>query len=265
MREISGNTRVYAILADPIHHVQTPRLINALIEARGHDGIMVPFHVTTDDLPTFVAGLKRMRTLAGFIATVPHKTAIVPLCDSISDQARRVGAVNCVRREADGRLVGEILDGAGFVAGLRREGLDPGGLRVLLLGAGGAANAIAFALADAGIASLAIANRTRARSEDLVHRVSTAYPSLPVDLDGADLEAYDLIVNGTSLGLSNDDPLPLDVTHLNANHTVAEIIMSPRMTPLLAAAQAKGCRIHFGLPMLECQIEMMANFMGVPA
>lgn len=263
MTDISGHTRVYAILADPIHHVQTPQRLNALMRARGHDGVMVPVHVGAADLDTVVAGLGCMQSLGGFIVTVPHKTAIVALCDEVSRQAELVGAVNCVRRQADGRLMGEILDGAGFVAGLRREGYEPKARRVLLLGAGGAANAIAFALAEAGIARLAIANRTRAKSEDLARRLSVAFPDLPVELEARDVAAYDIIVNGTSLGLAEGDPLPLDPSLLSADQIVADVIMQPRVTALLAAAQAKGCHIHYGLPMLECQLEMMADFMGM--
>jgi len=263
MTEISGHTRVYGILADPVHHIQTPQRLNALMHARGHDGVMVPFHVGAADLATVVAGLKCMRTFGGFVVTVPHKTTIVALCDEVSRQAELVGAVNCVRREADGRLVGEILDGLGFVAGLRREGFAPEGKRVLLLGAGGAANAIAFALAETGIASLAIVNRTRAKSEDLARRLAQAFPQLPVVLDDADPAGHDIVVNGTSLGLAEGDPLPVDVSRLSAQQVIAEVIMQPRVTALLAAAEARGCRIHYGLPMLECQLEMMADFMGM--
>jgi shikimate dehydrogenase len=265
MTEISGQTRVYAILADPVHHVQTPQKLNALMRARGHDGVMIPVHVEADDLETVVAGLKRMRTSGGFVVTVPHKTAIVALCDTVSRQAELVGAVNCVRREADGRLVGEILDGAGFVAGLRKGGHEPKGKSVLLLGAGGAANAIAFALAEAGIARLGIANRTKARSQDLASRLAGAFPDLPVAADASGPTGYDIIVNATSLGLSDLDPLPVDATRLDAGQVVADIIMQPRVTALLAAAQERGCRIHYGMPMLECQLEMMAAFMGMTA
>ncbi len=263
MTEISGHTRVYAILADPVHHVQTPQKLNALMRARGHDGVMVPVHVGADDLATVVAGLKGMKSLGGFVVTVPHKTAIVSLCDEVSRQAHLVGAVNCVRREADGRLVGDILDGLGFVAGMRREGFEPRGRRVLLLGAGGAANAVAFALAEAGIAGLSIANRTRAKSEDLARRLASAFPALPIDLDEPGAAAPDIVVNGTSLGLAGGDPLPLDASRLVPGQIVAEVIMQPRVTALLAAAQARGCRIHYGLPMLECQLEMMGDFMGM--
>lgn len=263
MHEITGHTRVYAIIADPIHHVQTPQNLNAMMRRHNSDGVMVPLHVSPADLPTVLAGLKRIQTFDGFIATVPHKTAMASLCDSVSRQAELVGAVNCVRREPDGRLVGDMFDGAGFVVGLRRAGIAPKGLRVLLLGAGGAANAIAFALAEAGIASLAIANRTQSRSEDLARRMSGAFPALPVEIGTGVIGSHDLVVNGTSLGLSPDDPLPVDASQLTATQIVAEAIMQPRVTALLAAAQAKGCTIQYGFPMLECQLELMAKFMGM--
>jgi shikimate dehydrogenase len=95
--------------------------------------------------------------------------------------------------------------------------------------------------------------------------LALAFPELRVDLDGADPADYDIVVNGTSLGLAESDPLPLDASRLTDRQIVAEVIMQPRVTALLAAAQAKGCRIHYGLPMLECQLEMMADFMGMTA
>jgi shikimate dehydrogenase len=118
-------------------------------------------------------------------------------------------------------------------------------------------------MAEAGVASLSIANRSRAKSQDLARRLAQAYPALPVDLDEPGKAAPDIVVNGTSLGLAEGDPLPLDASRLSAGQIVAEVIMQPRVTALLAAAQAKGCRIHYGLPMLECQLEMMADFMGM--
>lgn len=263
MHEITGHTRVYAIIADPIHHVQTPQNLNAMMRRHNRDGVMVPLHVAAADLPTVLAGLRRIQTFDGFIATVPHKTAMVGLCDSVSRQAELVGAVNCVRREPDGRLIGDIFDGAGFVAGLRRAGFDPKGFRVLLLGAGGAANAIAFALAEAGISGLRIANRTPGRAEDLARRLSGAFPHLLVELGTGNIGAHDLVVNGTSLGLAPDDPLPVDTAQLTAGQIVADAIMQPKVTALLAAAQNKGCTIQYGFPMLECQLEMMAKFMGM--
>jgi shikimate dehydrogenase len=260
--EISGTTRVYAIIADPIHHVKTPETINRLFASRGEDRVMVPFHVSPADLPGVVAGLRGIQSLDGFIVTVPHKTAIVELCDSVSAAARLVGAVNVVRRTEAGLLHGDILDGAGFVAGLQQAGIDPRAKKVYLAGAGGAANAIAFALAAAGVLRLTIYNRTRAKAEELVARIGAAYPGLDLQVGSARPDGDELLINGTSLGLREADPLPFDVSALNAAQTVAEIIMQPAITPLLRAAAQIGCRTHEGLPMLLCQIELMAAAMA---
>ncbi|MCU1753288.1 MULTISPECIES: shikimate dehydrogenase family protein [Pseudomonas] len=260
--QISGTTRVFAILADPIHHVQTPQAMNRLFSSMGLDQVLVPFHVSPSDLERVVNGLRGIKSLDGFIVTVPHKTAIVDLCDSVSEAARLVGAVNVVTRSSDGKLHGEILDGEGFVSGLRQAGIELEGRAVYLAGAGGAANAIAFALAASGIGWLTIANRSREKATSLVDRLAKAFPDLQVTVGTSDPSGYDLVVNGTSLGLKEGDPLPCDVTLLTADQVVAEIIMKPVITPLLAAAQKVGCRIHEGLPMLLCQIELMAAAMS---
>jgi len=263
MMEITGNTRLYGIVADPVSQVKTPQTMRKVFEQRGTDGVLVPMHVAPDNLPVFVQALRGVLNFGGMIATVPHKTAMLDLCDHVTPAARLVGAVNIVRRNPDGSLSGDILDGQGFVGGLRQHGIEPTGLRVFLSGAGGAAKAIAFALADAGVACLDIYNRTESKAQDIITRLQTVYPKVLMRAVGASPVGYDLVVNATSLGMKPDDPLPLDVTGLRAEQTVAEIIMTPALTPLLQAAQAKGCRIQYGLPMLECQIELMADFMGV--
>lgn len=260
---VTGTTRVYGIVADPVAHVQTPRQLNALMAGRGVDGVLVPMHVPPEALGPFVDRLRSWRNFGGFVATVPHKRAMVALCDSVSDQAREVGAVNVVRRDADGSLSGEILDGAGFVDGLRGAGIDPRGQAVFLAGAGGAAGAIAFALAEAGIARLTIHNRTRAAVDALSSRLVARYPRLPVAFGGPDPSDHDIVVNATSLGLHSGDPLPLAADRLHPSMVVAEIIMDPAETGLLSRARATGCRVHTGLPMLTSQIELMARFMGM--
>lgn len=265
MSTITGRTKLCAILADPILHVKTPDAINNLLRERGIDGVMVPMHVGPGELASVVAGLRGMRNFAGFIATVPHKSAIPALCDEVSDRARAVGAANVVCRTAEGRLVGDMFDGLGFTEGLRQAGIELAGRSVYLAGAGGAASAIAFALVAAGVSRLTIANRTRARSEALVERLSKQGSGVPITIGDMDPAGHDIVVNGTSLGLHPGDPLPLEVSRLAAHQIVAEIIMDPETTPLLAAARARGCRVQPGWPMLACQLGMMADFMGLRA
>lgn len=261
MHIITGNTQIFGILADPIHHVKTPQRINSHLEAEGFDGVMVPIHVDVDHLPAAVKGLRAMKNLAGFVVTVPHKTAMLDLCDEVSADARLIGAVNVVHRTHQGRLIGTMLDGEGFVAGLRLEGIEPKGRSAYLAGAGGAASAIAFALARAGVSRLTVANRTTEKVHQLLERIQSVAPEVELVVGTDDPSGHDLVVNGTSLGLRTEDALPLDTTRLRPDQTVAEIIMQPAETALLKGAAAMGCRVHFGAPMLASQIPLMASFM----
>lgn len=260
MPEVTGATRIFAIVADPVEHVKTPEVINALLSKAGYDGILVPIHTAPVDLTATFDAFRGFRNFGGCIVTVPHKGSALSLCDEVSPLARRVGAVNCVRREPDGRLVGTMLDGIGFVDGLRGQGTDPAGRSVYLAGAGGAASAIAFALCEAGVDRLVIANRSAGKRDDLVARLRDHYPASTVSGEG-EVAEVDIVVNGTSLGLRPDDPTPINEADLTAGQIVAEVIMEPALTPLLLAAQAKGCRIHRGRHMLEAQAAAMVAHM----
>jgi shikimate dehydrogenase len=262
VRRITGKTRVFAILADPIYHVKTPETMNAVFDSYGLDSVLVPFHVAPAGLSDLVGGLRQMQNFGGFIATVPHKISMLDLCDEVTAVARHIGAVNCVRREDNGRLVGTMLDGVGFVEAMRARGVDPTGMRVFLVGAGGASSAIAFGLADAGVSHITISNRSSGRALELAERLAAGYASLSVSTDAADITDHDLIVNGSTLGMLPSDADPVDFASIRAKHLVADAIMEPAMTPLLTAAHSKGCKIFLGRPMLESQILLMARHMG---
>lgn len=259
--EVTGHTRFLAILADPVHHVKTPQRINALLRAQGIDAVMVPLHVGQADLAAVLDALRRTQNFAGCVVTVPHKTKALALCDEVSGAAREIGAINVVHRMRDGRLRGGMLDGIGFVDGLRGAGIDPHGKSVYLAGAGGAACAIAFALAEAGVRRITVANRSADRAAGLVQRLREKHPDLPASVGDADPSGHDLVVNATSLGLRAGDALPLDAARLDAGQIVAEIIMEPAETALLLAARERGCRVHEGAPMLASQVRHMAAFM----
>ncbi len=261
---ITGKTAVYGIIADPIGHVRGPSLFNPLFERLGLDAAMVPFHVTATSLQRAVAGFRAIESLKGWLVTNPHKFSMFHLCDQVDASGTRLQAVNVVRRDADGRLIGGNYDGAGFTDGLRHDGIEPKGLDVLMIGAGGAARAIAFALAEAGVRRLVIANRTRASAQALVETTRKFFPAVTVEIGETKASDQDLIVNTTSAGLKPDDPLPLDATGLKARTIVADIIMNPEMTRLLDLAKARGCRIHLGRHMLDSQFPLLARHLGVP-
>ncbi|MGO4328633.1 shikimate dehydrogenase [Cupriavidus sp. 2TAF22] len=263
---IDGRTRVVVILAYPTHHVRTPAFFNARAAALGLNAVLVPWQISPEQLPGALAGLRQVENLAGVIVTVPHKQQMARLCDELEGVAADLGVCNVARRTPDGRFVGRMFDGVGFVAGMRAEGIDAAGKRALLLGAGGAATAVAAALLDAGVAQLTIVNRSRDKADSLVAQLKAKRPGAPVASAASPAGQWDLVVNGTSLGLKPDDPLPLDPATLGAHSIVAEVIMQPAQTRLLLAAKARGCRIHLGEHMVTAQIDLLVDYLlGMPA
>jgi shikimate dehydrogenase len=259
---ISGHTRLVVILAHPVGHVRTPSALNAHFAALGRDAVLVPMQVGPEDLSAVVAALRRVENLGGIVVTVPHKEAIAALCDTLTEAARIVGAVNVIRREPDGRLTGGQFDGEGFRAGLVAAGHDPRGRRVWMVGAGGAAAGIGYALLRNGAAALTIHNRNVARAEALATRLAAALPDARVSVCGPDPAGHDIVVNATSLGLKPDDPLPVDARLLQPGMLVAEVVMQPDVTALLDAAKARGCATHRGLHMLTEQVPILADFVA---
>ncbi len=258
---IDGNTRLVGLLADPIAQVRTPSALNPLLASRGANMIVVPLHVAADGLEAALSGLRQVCSFTGFLASVPHKQNIPALCDIIEASARQVGAANSVRRQADGKLVCATFDGQGFVSGLKSQMIDPSGMRVLLAGAGGAASAVAYALAKSGISELAITNRTQEKSAALAAGVGAEYPGVSAYSAGPEATGFDLVVNATSLGMRPGDALPVDLASLAPSMIVAEVIMVPEMTPLLQHAQKIGARVHGGQHMLSGQLNSIADFL----
>ena len=196
------------------------------------------------DAVVAVAGARALG-IDGLSVTMPHKEAVIPALDRLSPTAERLGAVNTITRRA-GLLVGESTDGPGFVDALRQdEGFDPGGRRCVVLGAGGAARAVVLALAAAGAAEVVVVNRTAARAETAaalaggVGRVGSA----------DDVAGADLVVNATPVGMDGD-ALPLDAERLGPGQLVVDLVYHPAVTPLVAAARARGASAVNGLGML---------------
>jgi shikimate dehydrogenase len=260
---ITGTTRLYAIIGDPIAHVRTPMAFNDYFLARNTDAVCLPIHIGRDDLPRGWAGLRSILNLDGFIVTAPHKQESARLCDALEADGTYTGVVNTVRREPDGSLTGTLLDGRGFVSGLTSHGYEVKGRRFYIAGAGGAGTALAYALADSGAAALTIQNRTRSKAENLVAGVGKAFPGCDVRLGTRDAAGHHVVVNATSLGLKPDDAHSFNLESADASALVAEVVMKPEMTPLLIAATQRGHAIHFGTHMLNGQLELMMQFLGL--
>jgi shikimate dehydrogenase len=260
---ISGATKILALIADPVVQARSPGLATTILQRRGRFGefVFVPLQTPDGALADVVAAIRRIPNVAGAVVSMPHKQAILPLLDEVLPDGRVVGAVNVVRRDADGRLTGTTLDGEGFVAGLDGAGHGVRGRTCVMAGAGGAGSAIAFALARHGCASLAILNRTQAKADALATHVRAAFPGLDVRADD-DRRSFDVAVNATSLGMRTGDALPMSRDLVGRSALVAECVLAPDMTPLLELARALGRTIHPGLPMLTAQMDLLLDFMG---
>jgi shikimate dehydrogenase len=264
MRHPSGKSHLWAILAHPVGHVRAPEFLNPLIEREERDAFLVPFHVLPEDLERLVSEVVRVQNLKGFIVTIPHKPAMARLCHELGPNGRRTGTVNTVRIEEGGRLVGEMFDGLGLVAACRANGIEPQGRAVLLVGAGGAGRAIAFALAEAGAARLTIANRTPAKAESLARAVQSAFPGCASAAGPADATGHDIVIQATSLGLKPEDATPMDPATLSSDMQLFEIIAA-RDTELMEAARERGVRtVVGGGPMIEHQAKAQIDFLAPP-
>jgi shikimate dehydrogenase len=258
---ITGRTRLYGLVGDPLTSAKSPELLNRLFVGQGTDAACVPFVVTANDLSAFVAGARAMRNLSGVLVTMPHKQRMLDFVDELHPSARQVGAVNVIRCDHDSRWVGAMFDGLGCVLGMQWDGHHPAHKTVLLVGAGGAGRAIAFAVASAGARMLAIFDVDECRAHALAQAVA-AVTSCRTSAGPADPQEFEIVINATALGMNADDALPVDPHRLNPAGLVIDIVNSPEPTPLLRAARARGCHIQDGRPMHEGQAVHALRFLG---
>ncbi|GGS50192.1 shikimate dehydrogenase [Streptomyces griseoviridis] len=261
---LSGTTRLYAVLGDPVTQVRAPELVNPVLAALGVDAVVVPVHAPAEHLAAVVGGLVRAGNVDGLLVTVPHKAAVCALADELGPAAALSGTANAMRRGADGRWLADNFDGLGFVRGLEAAGHPVRGRRVVLVGAGGAGSAVAVALLMAGAGPVCVRDVDEGRLAGLLARLGSRWPRTVRAEAPGDLAAADLVVNATPLGMRPGDPLPFDPAAVRADAVVADIVMKPHETALLRAAAAAGRRVHHGVHMLEQQVPCYREFFGWP-
>ncbi|KEO55416.1 shikimate dehydrogenase family protein [Thioclava pacifica] len=257
---ISGKTRLIAHLGYPTENFRAPMIYNPYFEKYGIDAVVMPMGCKPEDFEAFFPLVFKLSNIHGALITMPHKVSVLGLLDEISTTAQVAGSCNAVRLTPEGKLIGDQFDGEAFVRGLIRKGLVLKGARAYLSGCGGAGAAIAASLAKAGIAEIALQNRSPARMEALAERLASAYPALDVIIGHDHPAGFDLVVNASPLGAKAGDPLPIDVDLISAESFVGEVVMSAEITPFLAAAQEKGCRYQVGSDMLLEQIPAYLEF-----
>jgi len=251
MRALSGKARLAGVIGWPVAHSRSPRLHGFWLERYGIDGAYLPFAVRPEDLAAALGALPLLG-LRGVNVTLPHKEAALGLCARVSEAARRIGAVNTIIVGEDGALEGSNTDGFGFLAHLTasQPSFRPESGPAVLLGAGGAARAIAVALLDAGVPELRLANRTASRAAALAAELVPRVRPVAWADRASSLAGTALLVNSTTMGMSGQAPLDLDLSRLPRQAVVYDIVYVPLETPLLAAARARGNAAVDGLGML---------------
>ncbi len=262
---INGHTELIAHIGYPTHSFKSPMIYNPYFERAGINAVVVPMGCQAEHFPAFLRAVFQLNNIRGALITMPHKVVTVGLLDEVTPTVRVAGACNAVRRTADGRLQGDMFDGAGFVRGVQRKGLNLKGQRALVVGSGGVGSAIAASLAGAGVAAIAVFDLRTEVADALAQRLKQEYPSLEVHTGSKDPVGFDLVVNATPMGMNGGDPLPMDVSRLSPDTFVGEVVMATEMTAFLSAAQAKGCRVQIGADMLFEQIPAYLEFFGLPS
>jgi len=262
---ITGKTTLIAHIGWPTHSFRAPMIYNPYFDHAGIDTVVTPMGCQAEHYPSFLRALFTLENIKGALVTMPHKISTVALVDELSPTARIAGSCNAVRRTDDGKLLGDMFDGEGFVRGVLRKGRVLNGARVLVVGAGGVGSAIAASLAAAGIASISLFDARAESAWALALRLKEHYPALIVDTGSNDPVGHDLVVNATPMGMAEGDPLPIDVSRIDPATFVGEVVMRQEMTAFLKAVSARGCQYQVGADMLFEQIPAYLEFFGLPS
>lgn len=251
---MDSHTVLYGVIGDPIRHSKSPVMLNRAFREAGINGAYGAFHVTPDRLGEAIAGIRALG-FRGLNVTIPHKIEVMNYLDEIDEGARAIGAVNTIVNEG-GRLIGHNTDGIGYVRSLKEEAEpDLAGKRIVVVGTGGAARGIVWALARENPAAIVLVNRTAERARELAAffdpRLVTALPWESLREACADA---DVVINTTSVGMSpNVVATPLDPQWLRPGAVASDLIYNPLTTTFLRKAAERGCRIHGGLGMFVYQ------------
>jgi shikimate dehydrogenase len=261
---INGETILIAHVGYPTTTFKAPMICNPYFEKIRLNAVVMPMGVKAEEYTSVISALFRLTNIRGAMITMPHKVATVALLDELSTTAKIAGACNAILRRPDGTLLGDMFDGEGFVRGMVRKGRKAEGARALVVGSGGVGSAIAASLAAAGAASLGLFDVNAAAMDSLAKRLRLHYPKLQLEIGSKDAAGYDIVVNATPMGMSDDDPLPIEIDQIASSAFVGEVVMKHEITAFVRAARAKGCDTQVGTDMLFEQIPAYLEFFGFP-
>ncbi|MFO1162826.1 MAG: hypothetical protein U1E60_28595 [Reyranellaceae bacterium] len=260
---VNGATRLYGTIGESIRQMRLTAMMPLVFAAADANAVWLPFEGGADLLPLLLDALGKMHNFAGFSVTTPHEAAALRLLGRATRRAEAAGSANLVRRDDDGTLAGDNVDGTGFVRGLEAQGHRLRGASVWLVGLGATGGAIAAALCEAEVGRLLLTEIQRARTDAAIDRLSRYYPDIPVAEVATPPKGIHFAINATPLGLRPEDPLSFDPLVLAPDVVVADVIMNPAETPLLHHARTHGRRIHHGRHMLDQQVPLYLDWFDI--
>lgn len=261
--KISGATRLYAIVGDPIAQVRSPEVFTDRFARSGIDAVLVPMQIAAAQFETVFASLLRIGNLDGVLITIPFKVRALPFATALGRTASVVGAVNALRREVDGTWSADMFDGLGFVRGAQRKGYELRGRRVALFGAGGAGSAIACALGDAGVASVDLLEPDAVRANALVERLRQIFPSQRFSVANGVPPGTDMVINASPVGMRARDGLPGEIGDLGAAGVIGDVVISEQPTSIIRLAMDRGYGWVGGKDMHGGQVDALLDFFAM--
>lgn len=275
LSHISGTTDVFLIPGDPVEQVKAPEVFNLIFRTLGINAVLVPARVSAADIEAFVRTSFRATNIKGMFLAIPHKALVMGLLSRCNEYGQVAGAVNGIRRNPGGELEGGLFDGKGLVSALDYFGIAYAGKRVMILGAGGGASAIAASLAigkAAAPSDIAMFDPVPGKAQAVASHIAASARALGVlapatqvvGVDSNDVSGFDVVINASPLGLKADDPLPCDVSRLAEHAAVVDILMKNQPTPLVRAARLRGLVAQPGFEMLIQQAPDYLEFFGYP-
>lgn len=257
--QLNGSTRLYFVVGHPIKQVKSPEGVTQELINKGLNAIVSPADVAPENFADFITHSKNMLNTDGLIVTVPHKITAFQYCDKVTERAQFIGAINTIRRCAEG-WEGDMLDGTGMVKAILEKNIELKGKRVILAGAGGAGKAIAFELLLAGVAELAIFDLDTSRQQQLVGQLSQLKKGTVIAHDN-NPEGFDVIVNATPMGMNGDTSAAFQLERLAAHMAIADVVTSPAETPFVKYSTKLGCVAVKGTDMFIKVRDLMVNFL----
>lgn len=258
---LNGATRLYPLLGDPIIYARSPDWLSKHMAKRGMNCISLPMEVPDGKLKVVMDGLAATGNVDGLSLTMPHKITGVQYCSTLSETSEMLGVVSAIRRNKDGSWYGHTTDGDAFVKAQIDNGAKVDGARVLVMGAGGAGSAIVISMLEQGAKEVAVYDLDSTRSQRIVDLLKDKAGDRVGVAETNDPTGFDIVSNATSMGMDDNDPIPLDPSKLDASMFVGDVVAGHGETKIIKAAKEAGCKTADGDDMVVAVLDVMCDFL----